>query len=232
LTSNMSIRNALTGAGILFLLVVSCDENVNPPDVEDQEFSVDENSPEGTLVGAVIAFDPDPGQSVTFGIRDGFDEDIFTIDEEGFISVVDPTQLDYETATEFQLPIVVTDDHPKEPMESLATMTILVNDLNEFAPVMEDQTFEINEGAAKDDLVGTILASDPESHQALVFAITSGNENQAVSLDPATGELFVNDPAAFDFDVNQQLVLNVLVRDVHIDSKTDTAVITILIKEV
>ena len=57
------------------------------------------------------------------------------------------------------------------------------------------------------------------------------NENEAFEIDGQTGILTVNDPAAFDFNVNQQLSLTVMVRDLHIDSKTDTALITVNIKQ-
>jgi hypothetical protein len=121
---------------------------------------------------------------------------------------------------------VVADD-AKAPKESTATMTVSLNDVNEFAPVVEDQTFEIEEDPASGALIGTILASDQESHQALLFTILSGNENEVFALDNATGDLTVNEPSAFNHQLNPQLVITVLVRDIHLDSKTDTAAITV-----
>ncbi len=211
----------------------SCDENTNPPDVEDQEFSVEENSPAGTIIGVVIAYDIDEGQSVKFEIIDGNEDSTFEIDTlGGHLSVANPMKLDYELNTRIIFTVLVTDDHPKDPMESTATITVNLIDLNEFAPVIEDQVFEINENPLVGDQVGIIQASDPEEHQALSYTILSGNEAQVFVLDSETGSLTVNDPSAFDFEINQQFILTVLVRDIHLNSKTDTATITVNVADV
>ena len=206
----------------------SCSENINAPVVEDQEFFVDENAPAGTIVGAVIAFDLDEGQTVSFQLRDVDDDGTFEIDNiGGHLSVADPLKLDYELQTQILLSVLVADDHPKDPMESIAFITVQLIDLNEFAPVIEDQEFEIDENPAKGELVGVIQASDPEEHQGLSFSIVSGNEEQVFALDAETGSLTVNDPVAFNFDLIQQFIITVKVRDIHLDSKTDTASITV-----
>lgn len=221
------------GWAVFFTCLTSCTENINPPEVADQEFFIDENSPAGTIAGVVIAYDMDHGQSVTFRIRKGNNDGIFEIDPNGgHLSVLDPLRLDYELQTQIALSVLVSDEHPRDPMESMAAITVNLNDLNEFAPVMEDQVFEIEESPDKGDLVGIILASDPEAHQGLHFTIVSGNEGQVFALDSETGTLTVEDPAAFDFELNQQFVLSVHVRDIHLDSKSDTAIVTVRITTV
>ena len=207
--------------------LTSCSENVNPPQVEDQEFAVDENSAAGTIVGVVIAYDEDEGQSVSFGIVGGNEEGIFEIDPiGGHLSVADPVKLDYEVHPQVILSVLVSDDHPKDPMESLVTITVKLNDLNEFPPVIDDQEFQINENPSMGDQIGIIVATDPETHQGLSFRLLSGNEQELVALNSESGELTVNDPSAFDFEVNPRFVFSVLVRDIHLDSKTDTATVT------
>ncbi len=223
----------LAGIVISVIWISSCTENINPPEVENHDFYVDENSSPGTMVGVVIAYDMDPGQSVSFEFRKGNEEGTFEIDASGgHISVADPELLNYEIHTQIDLSVLVTDDHPKDPKSSIANITVFLNDLNEYAPVMEDQNFEINEHPSKDDLIGTIQAIDPETHQSLQFTLLSGNEPEIVSLDSDSGALTVSDTSAFDYDLNQQLLFTAQVRDLHLDSKTDTAVITIQIKEV
>ncbi|MEN8226614.1 MAG: cadherin repeat domain-containing protein [Bacteroidota bacterium] len=217
----------------LIMFTTSCVENINPPEVENQEFSLDENSPAGTIVGVVIAYDLDNQQPVSFRIREGDDDGTFEIDQTGgHLSVADPLKLDYELQAQLVISVLVSDDHPRNPMESMATITIHLNDLNEFAPVVEDQTFEIEENPTMGDTIGIILASDPEEHQGLNFTTVSGNEEMAFALDAETGTLMVHDPSAFDYDINQQFALTVRVRDIHLDSKSDTAVITIKVNNV
>ena len=94
---------------------------------------------------------------------------------------------------------------------------------------MEDQTFELVESPTKGDTVGIIEANDPEIHQQLHFTVVSGNKGNIFTLDAETGVLMVNDPVGFDSDINQQLLLIVKVRDIHLDSKTDTAQISIVL---
>jgi hypothetical protein len=216
----------------LFLVmctISSCNHNLNAPEVSDLVIEIDENTPEGTIIGALVAYDLDEGQLLSYGIRDGNQEGTFEMDAfSGHISVADPRLLDYETITELQFTAAVTDDG-KPPMESLATVTVALNDVNEFAPVMDDQTFEIEEGPAAGQLIGMIRATDPETHQALLYTILTGNEDEAFLLIGETGILKVNDPAPFDHQTHPQFILTVLVRDIHIDSKTDTAVITVLV---
>ena len=212
----------------LILFSTSCTQNLNAPEVTDYEFSVDENSPAGTIIGVIIAYDLDEGQSVSFEIVDGNEKGTFEIDHlGGHLSIADPMLLDYELNTRLELTISVTDDHPKDPMESTSAVSVQVSDLNEFAPVVEDQTFEIGENPIMGDQIGIIAATDQETHQGLHYTIMSGNKAAIFSLDSASGALTVNDPSAFDLNVNQQFVLVIQVRDIHLDSKTDTAKITI-----
>ncbi len=205
----------------------SCEENINAPEVGDQQFTTQENTPAGTIIGVVQAYDLDPGQALSFRIRESDDTGTFSIDPGGgHITVEDPAPLDYETNTELVFTILVTDDG-KPPMETAALITVFLKDVNEFAPVVDDQVFEIQEGAVMGALIGVIMASDREQQQPLRFTIMSGNKGNAVALDEVTGALTVNDPAAFDTGANKQLMFTVLVRDLHIDSKTDTALITV-----
>lgn len=208
----------------------SCSGNLNEPEVENHFFTIDENLPAGTLFGVVDAYDVDNGTVLSYAILDGNEEGTFDLDSHGgHLSVADPAMLDYELNEKIRFTIVVS-DNGNPVMESSATVTVSLNDLNEFAPVMDNQSFEITAGARKGALIGMILASDQEAHQALLYSIVSGNDSDKVSLDHETGKLAVNDPAAFENVLDQAMVLNVLVRDMHIDSKAATAVISIKIK--
>lgn len=220
-----------SGLGFMVTVAVACSQNFNPPAVADQVFSVDENSPAGTIVGVVIAYDLDEGQSVSFEIARGNDQGTFDIDPAGgHLSVVDPQLLDYELHSSMILSVLVTDDHPRDPMASMATVTVDLVDLNEFAPVIEDQVFEISENPARGALVGIIQASDQDVHQGLDLTLISGNESGFFALDGQTGTLTVNDPVPFVYELNPQFLLTLQVRDLHLDSKTDTGVITVNVK--
>ena len=214
------------------VLFLSCEENINPPVVEDQEFTIRENAPRGTIIGAVIAYDPDPGQNINFEIGQGNMEGAFSMDAaSGILSVEDPGPIDYERHTGMVLEVIVSDDHPAEPKESSAQITILLEDINEFPPVMADQQFTIDENPLQGAIIGIIEATDPEPQQELTFRILSGNDDGAIALEPGTGSLTVEKPGAFDHGIRPQFLLSVQVRDVHLDSKADTATITILVAD-
>ena len=78
--------------------------------IGDHSFAVDENSPNGTPVGTLAASDPDLGDMLLFAVTGGTGDSAFAVDApSGEISVVDTTQLDFETTPSFTLDLLVTD---------------------------------------------------------------------------------------------------------------------------
>lgn len=51
----------------------------NPPTMQNQSFSMNKNSPNGTAVGTVVATDPDAGQTLTYSIQSGNTNGAFAI---------------------------------------------------------------------------------------------------------------------------------------------------------
>ena len=68
-------------------------------DVNDQAFSIDENSPNGTVVGTASAFNVDTDGTISYSLSGT----AFAISSTGVISVADVDQLDFETTTTFAL---------------------------------------------------------------------------------------------------------------------------------
>ncbi|MEZ5071808.1 MAG: cadherin repeat domain-containing protein [Bacteroidales bacterium] len=212
--------------GMAFLLI-SCEENVNAPTLEDMEFVLEENTPAGTIIGVVAGYDMDPGQNLTYGFTAGNEEGCFALDAGGgHLSVADPTFLDYERHPDMVLEVTATDDHPK-PKKTTALVTIHLKDVNEYAPVCEDQVFSLEEDPAEGDTVGTVLAHDPEPQQALLFRISAGNDLEGFRMDQQTGVLTVADPEPLRYDQHPSISLTVEVRDVHIHSRATTAVVRV-----
>lgn len=93
--------------------VVNIGEN-QPPLVTDARFSIDENSPVDTLLGTIVASDPNDDE-FTFSIADAPDPDgdgipAFAIDADtGAITVADSDDLDFETTPVFNLDVIATD---------------------------------------------------------------------------------------------------------------------------
>ena len=73
--------------------------------------SLDEHSPNGTLVHQVTFTDPDPGQDHTFRIQGGNPGGAFAINAaNGRIRVADRDALDFETRPSYELRVRVTDN--------------------------------------------------------------------------------------------------------------------------
>ncbi|GEM_PF-1710503 len=194
--------------------------------VENQSFSVNENSPENTVVGTVAASGTG---TLTFSITAGNSNEVFAIDSSsGKITVKNAGGLDYETNPTYTLTVTVSDG-----VSSItATIGITLNDINEetpnSAPVSEDQTFSVNENSVSGTPAGKIAANDADG-DVLTYSITSGNINNAFALDSSTGELTVRNGSELDYERSTAYTLIVQVSD---SIATDTATITITVKDV
>ncbi len=102
---------------MLILLFVSCgkgDNNIatnSNPQVEPGVFFIEENSPNGTIVGKVIASDKDKGQTLHYDIVHGNIDDAFLISEQdGTIRVNKEEKIDFEANSNFILDVEVSDN--------------------------------------------------------------------------------------------------------------------------
>jgi len=199
------------------------------PVIDDQGFGVDENSANGTVVGTVAASDPDAGDSLTYAITAGNTGGAFAIDgATGQITVANASALDFETHPIFALTVQGTDDGTPA-LDDTATVTITLADVND-APVVDDQSFRVDENSTNGTVVGTVLASDPDAGDSLTYAITAGNDDGTFAIDPATGAITVSDGAMLDYEARLRFTLTVEVTDSS--GQTDTGTITISLNDV
>jgi hypothetical protein len=162
--------------------------NVNEaPTVAAQSFSILENSPVGSLVGTVVASDPE-GQALTYSILSGNTSNAFVIDSQtGVLRVNNSSALDFETRTSVTLSVQVAD---ALGLTRSAAVTVQILNVNE-APTILPQSFTILGNSPIGSAVGTVVATDPE-RAALSFTIVSGNNANQFSLNAATGVITVN----------------------------------------
>ena len=105
-------------------------ENLAPV-INNQEFTIAENSNSGTEVGTVEASDPD-NDDLTFSILSGNTDDAFAINTStGLLTVNNSDALDYETTPSFDLSVEVSDGS----LASNATITINIEDATGFSPI-------------------------------------------------------------------------------------------------
>lgn len=185
-------------------------QNVNePPELQGATFSVPENSPAGSLVGNLVAADPDADDALQYVITAGNLPVVFAVDNAGVLSVSDPAILDFETSQSFTLSITVTDTGG---LSDTASVIVNVDDVNE-PPVFEGRTFDIDENSVDGTVVGTLQANDPDADDNVSFAITSGNTSDAFALDANSGVLTVADTNQFDFETSPTFTLEASATD-------------------
>ncbi len=123
------------------------------PVIGNQTFSVAENKANGSLVGTVVASDPDAGQSLTFAITGGNTGGAFSINAaSGQIAVTNSSALDYEVRQAFNLTVQVT-DNGSPVLSRSATVTINLINVVEQAPVIagiSNDTGTLGDGLTSD----------------------------------------------------------------------------------
>ncbi len=199
---------------LVFLIIPSCDQNSHKPEIFDQVFYLDENSETGTIIGKIEADDLDEQQVLSFEIIKGNTENALSLERKtGILYVNNTSVLDYEKIQKIELQVMVSDNHHNDPLESVASISIIINNLNEYAPVINEQTFSVEEKCATGTAIGIIAATDADSGQFLSFRIEDSTGDQVLHVDSVSGELTVKDSTWFNYSINQEIVFMVSVCD-------------------
>jgi hypothetical protein len=115
------------GIGGTATVTITVSPENDAPEVGNQSFNVDENSPNNTVVGTVVATDDD-GDPLSYFITAGNTGGAFSINAStGQIRVANSAALDFETNPTFSLTVRVEDGSD----DDTATITITLNDKSE-----------------------------------------------------------------------------------------------------
>jgi hypothetical protein len=112
------------------------------------------------------------------------------------------------------------------PTPQVTTNPVAISVINT-PPTLTAQTLSVSENSQAGVLVGTVVATDPDLLDPLTYTIVSGNTGGAFTIDAATGEVRVANPAALDFEVNPTITLQVQVSDSGSPTLSTTAAITV-----
>src|SRR6056300_1269608 len=135
-----------------------------------------ETSAVGAAIASINATDPE-GSPVTYSLS-GTGSDNFSIDANGNITLA--SGLDYETATSYELTVVVDDG----TYASTEVITVNVADVNEAPSLSATVAFNaFQENTATGTIIATSSVSDPEAG-AITYSLSgTGSENFSVSSD-------------------------------------------------
>ena len=188
-------RPAMTGSTLVSVTVA--DVNDESPVFLDlpYEFEIYENEESGTEVGAVSATDADasPFNVFRFSLVDNDDDgsDAFLIDPI-FGKIVTKRALNREQIDIYRLTVLVSDSSaPKGSLESTATVTIVVLDVNDNypswkVPDQDNLQISLSNSAQVGSVVIRLLAVDLDKgpNAEISYSFRSGSDDEADDCDP------------------------------------------------
>jgi len=158
------------------------------PVADDQAFSVNENSANGTAVGTVVATDLDNGAVLGYAITGGNTSGAFSINAlTGAILVANSAALDFETTPTFNLTVEVTDEHGATDS---ATVTINLEDVAENVnPTAVNDVWILSQNTAVTLPSIAVLAndSDPTGDSLAISSVTGATLNADGSISLSVG---------------------------------------------
>jgi hypothetical protein len=192
---------------------------------EDKSFEVDENSANMYYIGKVTS-EYYGDEDITYTIESGNTDDAFVLDD-NILLVNNPEVLDYETEANrvFNLSFNASDGTNSVSGE----YTINVKNINDNAPVLEDQTVSLAENPTASDLVATLNATDADNLEALTYSITAGNTDDPFEITNNT--IVVKTASVIDYETvtDHKFTLTVQVSDSEL---TTDATITVDVTDV
>uniref|UniRef100_A0A671K679 Protocadherin-16 n=1 Tax=Sinocyclocheilus anshuiensis TaxID=1608454 RepID=A0A671K679_9TELE len=204
------------------------DINDNAPVFSSLEYhaQVTENSPLGTALIYVSAYDPDLGANgtVTYNIISGNNRGLIKVDSAAGILEVNGT-LDYEEDSKFTLTVQASDGNPSDKKISFAVVYILVLDENDHSPFFMFPTHNcsVPENLPAFTHVCTVHAVDEDAGTfgLLTYSIltpcfvdydsTNPEKKEAFGIDPLTGDIHTKQ--TFDFEGESEFCFVVEARD-------------------
>lgn len=197
-----------------------------PPVIAPQTFSIPENGVAGTVVGTVAVTDGNINQSYAFQITGGNVGGAFAINPTtGVITVATSSAVNFEVTPTFSLTVRVT-DNGVPPLSGDGTITINLSNVND-PPSVAPATFSVIEDAAVDTVVGAVTATDDDTGQTRMFAITGGNTGNAFKINATTGVISVNTTAAIDWETTPVFKLSVTATDNGVPVAAGSGTITV-----
>ncbi len=185
---------------------------VNDPPVitPNQSFSVDENSPESTVVGGVAVTDPDGGPLQNYQIVSGNSAGNFQIDPtSGLITVAANPGLNFEQTDSYDLGITVSDG---TDTSQTVTVTVNINDMNEPPTDIGISSNDVFENAVAGAAVGVLTVTDEDGGDTHTFSFAPGGDGGGRFVIVGN-ELRVANGAGFDHETEPTIDVTIIATD-------------------
>ncbi|WP_082994860.1 MULTISPECIES: cadherin domain-containing protein [Aquimarina] len=196
------------------ILLLSCSKDDAPaitpvnnaPEIKAQSFNASESVTDTDVLGTVEATDADK-EELSYSITANSDN-LFEITKAGALSLVTGKTLDFETKTTHEITVEVTDGKAK----AAAKITITVIDVDEnMPPVIADQTFSVAENINATDVIGTIVATDPDGDN-LTYTLTNP-DNPTTAFIIEDDKIKLSQGESLDFETTTSHVVTITASD-------------------
>lgn len=188
--------------------------NDAPSDIQISNDNVDETPPAGafdtTSVGTLTTTDADAGDTHTYQILSIDGDPAGTEFSIGGISsdeLIQEEPFDYEIKTSYDVAVRTTDSSGVSYDE---TITIFVNDLNDNAPDLISETFNVAESNGAPS--ATLTVNDPDTVGTVTLTITGGADQNDFQISGTTLS-FKAAALPLDFETKNQYVVEVTASD-------------------
>jgi hypothetical protein len=202
-----------------------------PPFLTTQ-FTVDENSANGTVVGSINTAPGGLANLLRFTLTGQSPVSAFSVNNVGGqIVVTDAAQLDFEARTRITLDVNVS--LQGAPGFSFPRQIVIdLNDRNE-APQIAAQSLGVPENAANGEIVGSVVATDPDAgaNGQLSYSIIGGSGQTIFAIAAGSGQVTVANAAALSLAASPYS-LQVQVSDGGAPALTASATVTVEITDV
>ena len=217
------------------------DSNDNPPQIlapRGLNLTLSEDTSPGLVIlDSINATDDDHGlnAAIEFLILSGDETDSFSINPiTGRVSLTAPLDREGGTGGVVML-VVAARDQGLPPLEDTITIVISIEDVNDFAPLFEDESYEasVREGARTGFRVTQVVAMDGDEGAGgvVTYEIVEGGDGNFY-INPETGEIFTN--TTFDREEGSEYQLVVQATDNPLNETfqlSSSVVVTIAIED-
>ena len=161
------------------------------PHIDDASFSVRLGSASGTVLGTLVAGDPNPGDTLSFAITSGDDAGAFAVDSAGQLILADAAALDFASHPVYELTVVVSDDG--DPLlHDQAIITIVSGTFED--GMLSHYTFDEGAGSVAFDSAGKV-----DGMLVGGVAYAPGFSGSVLEFDGESGFVDLGNPTALDF---------------------------------
>jgi len=211
---NLNVRVTDSGNPALFLnqniRINVVDVNEFAPALRPTTLRIPENQPAASPAGTLTAPDGDSAQRVRYRFV-GIPPALFAINQEtGLVSLKTDAALNYETTDSYQF-FVEAFDTGAPQLATTASVNVVIDDVNEFDPVIATGSINLSESQPPDVVFATIQATDRDVRQALVYSLVAPETRFAIN--SLTGAVSLVRGGLFDYEQSTTTTLTVRVTD-------------------